>query len=89
MLVVVHARSNSNSNHDVNDDNVSAPGVLLARPAEDVVYIGYIAGPDMGTLRWVRPIFILRILRPRIFESKFRNHRAKKLVGALRKSTFV
>ena len=35
----------------------------------------------------VRPIFILRILRPRIFESTFRNHCAKKLDGALRKST--
>ena len=35
----------------------------------------------------VRPIFILRILRPRIFESKFRDHCAKKLEGALRKST--
>ena len=31
--------------------------------------------------------FILRIVRPIIFESKFRNHRAKKLDGALRKST--
>ena len=30
---------------------------------------------------------ILRIFRPRIFESKFRNHCAKKLVGALRKPT--
>ena len=35
----------------------------------------------------IRPFFILRIIRPRIFESKFRNHRAKKLVGALRKPT--
>ena len=35
----------------------------------------------------LRPIFILRILRPRIFESKFRNHCAKKLDGALRKPT--
>ena len=34
----------------------------------------------------VRPFFILRIVRPRIFESKFRNHCAKKLDGALRKS---
>ena len=34
----------------------------------------------------VRPFFILRIVRPRIFESKFRNYRAKKLDGALRKS---
>ena len=33
----------------------------------------------------LRPFFILRIVRPRIFESKFRNHCAKKLVGALRK----
>ena len=35
----------------------------------------------------VRPFFILIIVRPRIFESKFRNHCAKKLVGALRKPT--
>ena len=34
----------------------------------------------------LRPFFILRIVRPRIFESKFRNYRAKKLDGALRKS---
>ena len=32
----------------------------------------------------VRPFFILRIVRPRIFESKFRNYCAKKLDGALR-----
>ena len=35
----------------------------------------------------IRPLFILRIVRPRIFESEFRNHCAKKLVGALRKPT--
>ena len=35
----------------------------------------------------LRPIVILRISRPRIFESKFRDHCAKKLDGALRKST--
>ena len=35
----------------------------------------------------IRSFFILRIVRPRIFESKFRNHCAKKLVGALRKPT--
>ena len=35
----------------------------------------------------IRPFFILRIVRPRIFESKFRDHCAKKLDGALRKST--
>ena len=32
-------------------------------------------------------LFILRIVRPRIFESKSRSHCAKKLDGALRKST--
>ena len=36
---------------------------------------------------FVRPIVTLRIVRPTIFESTFRNHRAKKLVGALRKPT--
>ena len=36
-------------------------------------------------LNYIRPFFILRIVRPIIFESKFRNHCAKKLVGALRK----
>ena len=35
----------------------------------------------------VRPFFILIIVRPRIFESKLRNHCAKKLVGALGKPT--
>ena len=35
----------------------------------------------------VLPNFTLRIVRPRIFESKFRNHCAKKLDGALRKPT--
>ena len=34
----------------------------------------------------LRPIFILRIVRPRIFESEFRNYCAKQLDGALRKS---
>ena len=43
-------------------------------------------GPD-GALASLRPLFILRIVRPRIFESKFRNHCAKKLDGALRKPT--
>ena len=38
-------------------------------------------------LLFLRPFFILRILRPRIFESKFRDYCAKKLDGALRKST--
>ena len=35
----------------------------------------------------IRPFFILRVVRPRIFESKFRNHCAKKLVCALGKPT--
>ena len=35
----------------------------------------------------LRSIFTLRIVGPRIFESAFRNHCAKKLDGALRKST--
>ena len=35
----------------------------------------------------IRPIFILRLVGPRIVESRFRNHSAKKLDGALRKST--
>ena len=42
----------------------------------------------LGALRTVlRPFFTLRTVGPRIFESTFRNHCAKKLVGALRKST--
>ena len=41
----------------------------------------------MDTGKSVRPFVILRIVRPRIFESTFRNHCAKKLDGALRKST--
>ena len=36
----------------------------------------------------LRPFFILIIIRPRIFESKFRNYCAKIFDGALRKSTF-
>ena len=39
------------------------------------------------TMSAIRPFFILRFVRPRIFESKFRDHCAKKLDGALRKST--
>ena len=35
----------------------------------------------------LRPFVILRIVGPRIFESKFRNHCAKKIVGAPRKPT--
>ena len=38
-------------------------------------------------LALVRPFFMLRIVGPRTFESTFRNHCAKKLVGALRKPT--
>ena len=37
----------------------------------------------------VRPIFIPSILRPRIFESKLRNHCAKKLDGARAKTTLL
>ena len=37
----------------------------------------------MDTGKSVRPFVILRIVRPRIFESTFRNHCAKKLDGAL------
>ena len=40
-----------------------------------------------SSINMLRPFFILIIVRPRIFESKFRNHCAKKLVGALRKPT--
>ena len=40
-----------------------------------------------GCTGGVRPFFILRIVRPRIVESKLWNHCAKKLDGALRKST--
>ena len=42
---------------------------------------------NIGTVQRIRPFFILIIVRPRIFESKLRNHCAKKLVGALRKPT--
>ena len=38
-------------------------------------------------MAWMRPFFILRIVRPRIFESTFRNRCAKELDGALRKPT--
>ena len=44
-------------------------------------------GLSRTVLKHVRQFFILRILKPRIFESKFRDHCAKKLDGALRKST--
>ena len=40
-----------------------------------------------GGTTCIRPIFILRILRPRIFESKFRDHCTKNLDGALRQPT--
>ena len=39
------------------------------------------------TYSHARPIFKLRTVRPRIFESEFRNHCAKELVRALRKPT--
>ena len=48
---------------------------------------GRIATPGVRRLvPTLRPIFILRIVGLRIFESKFRNRCAKKLDGALRKS---
>ena len=52
-------------------------------------HVAYLLVAYLATARMVRPIFILIIVRPRIFESKFRNYCAKKLDGALRKSTFV
>ena len=36
---------------------------------------------------YIRSMFTLRIVGPRIFESTFRNYCSKKLDGALRKST--
>ena len=42
---------------------------------------------SLESLQHIRPIFILIIFRPRIFESKFRSHCANKFDGALRKST--
>ena len=47
----------------------------------------YTASACVTRVIYDTPIFVLRIVRPRIFESTFRNHCAKKLVGALRKST--
>ena len=48
-------------------------------------------GGSARTANWsqidLQSIFTLRIVGPRIFKSKVRNHCAKKLVGALRKST--
>ena len=72
-----HDNSNNNDNNNDNNDDKNACGPLL-----------YPFCPNSGPAKSVlRPCFILIIIRPRIFESKFRNHCAKKLVGALRKPT--
>ena len=54
------------------------------------IYIDTWPRPSLATsvqAALLRPFFILIIVRPRIFESKFRDHCAKKLDGALRKPT--
>ena len=43
--------------------------------------------PQLKPGMHLRPNVVLIIFRPRIFESKFRDHCAKKLDGALRKPT--
>ena len=71
--------------------NISAPGDRTLRKSGRCPMVGRYAPlgfqKSLATQLVIRPIFILRILRPRIFESKFRNHCTKKLDGALRKST--
>ena len=58
-----------------------------------IAAVGRLEPPDLvqtiitNSTYSLRPFFILRIVRPRIVESKFRNHCAKKLDGALRLST--
>ena len=55
--------------------------ITIQQSLVDIELVGY---NDSCT---VRPFFILRIVRPRIVESTFRNHCAKKLDGAPRKPT--
>ena len=52
-----------------------------------IIVVAVVVVATAATVVIVRPFFILRTVRPRIAESEFRNHCAKKLVGALRKPT--
>ena len=45
----------------------------------------YTTNDNDSNLKTIRPFVIRIIVRPRIFESEFRHHCAKKLDGALRK----
>ena len=60
-----------------------SPQYLFAISQREITVSAILRAPS----RSVRPFFILRIVRPRTFESRFRNHCAKRLDGALRTST--
>ena len=61
---------------------------VVVQGGRDICSDGLRQGPEIKLCQAVvRPFVILRIVGPRIFESTFRDHRAKKLDGALRKST--
>ena len=66
--------NNNDNNHNINDTTINSNTNTNNTTIDD----RYVT---------LRPFVILRIVRPRIFESEFRNHCAKKLVGALRKPT--
>ena len=67
-----HSDDNNNST-TTNNSNITYS------PYSTLLWNRFAALPTLITAN-----LILRILRPRIFESKFRNHRAKKLDGAPR-----
>ena len=61
--------------------------ILENHTSSSIVTVTLVNLTNIMNVLHIRPFVILRIVRPRIFESKFRNHCAKKLDGALRKPT--
>ena len=79
--------NNNNGTSTANNDlivinNGSIVIIIVIIIIKHIIIIVIISGSIV-----LRPFFILRVVRPRIFESKLRSHCAKKLDGALRKST--
>ena len=81
IIIIISSSSSRSSSSSSSSSSRSSSSVLERRVCEARgTEVRHGAAP-------IRLIFKLRIVRPRIFESKFRNHCAKKLDGALRKPT--
>ena len=82
---------NNNNNNNDNSNNISTNNTNNDNDSNndddnDNKHMN-ISLNDQISKQIIRPFFTLRIVGPRIFESTFRNYCARKLDGALRKST--